>query len=467
MAEVAATLVKHDSHGNGSSLQKDPETETVASQSRNIVPVGTSSAEMASGASSVRPTPFSDGPLKPFTKPLQTTLKPNLPALRPSIHSAGNGADEERQAVHSTVAAKDSLPPVVAQSVSEDGHPLVDSTPPHLASPSSAPYSAEGVSSNGAAHVQSTKVPLIGESREGRKKLEEPRARKKLVYLPAGVKPRQPGENDGSPLPPSQMRIKNLIEAEPRIKKKLVYLPPSEDEAEDVPLVSPPKSTAQTGLLISSASAPAYKPTTRAKKKTFNFDEEADDSGLRDANPWVRVAAVLIDIAIVAVIGLLVLSYDRVAIAIRDTPELRVEQRVLQMLQRSSLGYFLTGVVVIQGVLLAWRAQTIGKFLMGLSVIDAANETHPGLFRILFLRSFVFLVLFPVLSAIGVYLFERYEIRGPELQITVNIFRGLLLLLNALDVIVFALGSGDALHDQLAETRVVYANGAPIVSLSK
>lgn len=59
----------------------------------------------------------------------------------------------------------------------------------------------------------------------------------------------------------------------------------------------------------------------------------------------------------------------------------------LSLLMTLFLG--LCGVVLVQGLFLAFRAQTIGKMLLGLRIIDVATGRRAGFARLVFLRMLV------------------------------------------------------------------------------
>ena len=107
------------------------------------------------------------------------------------------------------------------------------------------------------------------------------------------------------------------------------------------------------------------------------------------ASPWARLAAVIIDIliyvgvSIIAVIvGLLLFSDD----TIFRSNDLGTEANV---------GFIILVVgvaivtLIVQGVLLGTRGQTIGKIAMKIRIVDAQTGAHPGWPRLVLLRAIV------------------------------------------------------------------------------
>ena len=102
-----------------------------------------------------------------------------------------------------------------------------------------------------------------------------------------------------------------------------------------------------------------------------------DLSGHRPGGRFARLIAVCID----AVIALPVLLACYAAYGFAALSDLFL------LLEATLLG--LCGVVVVQGLFLAFRAQTIGKMLLGLRIMDVATGRRAGFARLVFLRMLV------------------------------------------------------------------------------
>ena len=95
------------------------------------------------------------------------------------------------------------------------------------------------------------------------------------------------------------------------------------------------------------------------------------------ASPWARLAAVIIDVLLYAVLsGVLFFILE---VASKQDPAVT--------------GFTIIGanlaLFVIQMVLLGMRGQTIGKILLRVRIVDAQTGGHPGWARIVLLRTVV------------------------------------------------------------------------------
>ena len=95
------------------------------------------------------------------------------------------------------------------------------------------------------------------------------------------------------------------------------------------------------------------------------------------ASPWARLAAVIIDVLLYAVLSIVL--FFILEVASKQDPAVT--------------GFTIIGanlaLFVVQMVLLGARGQTIGKILLRVRIVDAQTGGHPGWARIVLLRTVV------------------------------------------------------------------------------
>ena len=95
------------------------------------------------------------------------------------------------------------------------------------------------------------------------------------------------------------------------------------------------------------------------------------------ANPWARLAAVIIDILITSVPALTLILIAYLSRSIEDpSRDLIVAALAVSLV-----------IFIIQMVLLGTRGQTIGKMVVRIRVVDAQSGEHPGWARLVLLRA--------------------------------------------------------------------------------
>jgi len=124
--------------------------------------------------------------------------------------------------------------------------------------------------------------------------------------------------------------------------------------------------------------------------------ETAAAVGREDASRWVRLPAAMID-GLLKALAYLPISVPLVRTVMAEA--LSGQQRTLAEISQLTNTVvtdnlpralpFLSLLVLVQLVLLAWRGQSVGKFLLRLRIVRLADGAAPGVFRAFLLRGTV------------------------------------------------------------------------------